>query len=226
MRFPCSSGVRHFCLLIGSLLSLAALLSPVNAQQTQSVPATPSAPQPEAPAAPNTFRFDAALTPFYQVSGAANGNFIRQDTTESLGGLASFRQTYRPWLGYELDYGFTRYSEFYNKGFPVQHNTHELTGALLLQTPTPYYGLQLFVTLGTGLMVIAPTSAGGNGQSTQLLPAFVYSVGVNHQVTQHIGIRVQYRALDYKAPNFNNVLIDSHRLRTTMEPGAGVYYRF
>ncbi len=55
------------------------------------------------------------LDAFYQVSASSNGNFIRMDTTESLGGLASFRQIYRPWLGYELDYGYTRYSEFYNK---------------------------------------------------------------------------------------------------------------
>ena len=76
-------------------------------------------------------------------------------------------------------------------------------------------------------MVFAPTSGGGHGRSTQLLPAFVYSIGVNHLLlSDHIGIRVQYRALTYKTPNFNEVLLDTHTLRRTMEPSIGAYFRF
>jgi hypothetical protein len=42
----------------------------------------------------------------------------------------------------------------------------------------------------------------------------------------HWGVRVQYRAIKYKTPNFNQVLLDSHTLRTTMEPSVGIYYHF
>ncbi len=220
MRSSTPARMRQFYFFLSSAFLMAALLPTARAQDTRSLPA--------APAAQDTRRFDAALSAFYQVTGASNGNFIREDTSESLGGLASFRQPYRPWLGYEINYGFTRYSEFYAKGVTtVQDNVHELNAAYLVQTRTAYYGLQPFATIGTGLMIFAPTSAGGHGQSTQLLPAFVYSLGVNYvALSDHIGIRVQYRSLTYKTPNFNNVLLDTHTLRRTMEPSVGVYYRF
>ena len=202
---------------------MAALLLPAIAA-AQGVESIPSAPVPH-----DSRRFDAALSGFGQVSTNSDGNFIRVDTTESIGGLASFRQPYRSWAGYEINYGYTKFSESYNKALltRVQDNVHEISAAYLLQSPTGYYGFQGFITVGTGMMIISPTSAGGKGYSSQLLPLFVYSVGINHLVmSDHIGIRVQYRAEVYKTPNFNNVLLDSHTLRTTMDPTIGAYFRF
>ena len=79
---------------------------PSHAQDTQAVPAVTQAKE----------RFDVGVGGFYQVTNASNGNFIREDTTESYGPLVSFRQPYRPWLGYEADLGFTSFYEAYNKG--------------------------------------------------------------------------------------------------------------
>ena len=63
--------------------------------------------------------------------------------------------------------------------------------------------------------------------SAQLLPAFTYSLGLNHNVlSDHIGIRVQYRYVKYKTPDFHQFLLDTQTLRRTMEPSIGVYYRF
>lgn len=221
MKFSQSARMRHFQFLL-SLLFLVIALLPVGSAAAQNSSETPSAPQPQ-----DSRKYDGALNVFAQISHSANGNSIRVDTTESIGGLASFRQPYRPWLGYEIDYGFTRYSESYNKtlGGRVTNDSHEITGAYLIQMRQPYYGLQAFATIGLGLMAFQPSPS--HGYPTQLLPAFVYSLGVNHLVlSDHIGIRVQYRALKYKTPNFNQVLLDSHTLRTTMEPSIGVYYRF
>jgi hypothetical protein len=222
MRFQRSAGMRRPGLFLSSLLLTIVLLPPAiaAAQDRQSVPA--------APTAQDTRRFDAALSGFAQISAATNGNSIREDTSESIGGLASFRQPYKPWLGYELNYGYTRYSEFYAKGVTtVRNHVHEFTAAYLLQTPTGYYGFKPFLTFGTGIIVFAPTSAGGHGRSSQTLPVFVYSLGFNHLVlSDHIGIRVQYRAVKYKTPSFNEVQLDSERLRTTMEPAIGAYFRF
>ena len=110
-------------------------------------------------------------------------------------------------LGYEANYDFTRYSESYNKGHlaRVQNNVHEATLAYLVQGHTPY-GFQLFASIGGGFMVFDPTSKGGDGMSAQLLPAFTYSLGLNHNVlSDHIGIRVQYRYVKYKTPEFPSV---------------------
>jgi opacity protein-like surface antigen len=211
----------YFFLISLFLLSSALMLSSAAlAQDTSSTPAgqTPS----------NTRKDDVALSGFGQVTGASNGNSIREDTTESIGGLASFRQGYKPLLGYEVNYDFTRYSESYNKGHlaRVQDNVHEVTFAYLVQAHTPY-GFQLFASLGGGFMVFDPTSKGGDGRSAQLLPAFTYSLGLNHNVlSDHIGIRVQYRYVKYKTPSFHEFQLDTQTLRRTMEPSVGVYYRF
>jgi hypothetical protein len=220
MTFSQSARLRHFQFFL-SLLFLAIALVPAPTASAQDN-STPSAPEPQV-----SRKYDAALSAFGQVTDSANGNSIRVDTTESWGGLASFRQPYRPWLGYEINYGFTRYSEIYNKslGSRVTNNSNEFTAAYLVQMRQPYYGLQAFATIGLGLMIFQPSP--NPGYPTQLLPAFVYSLGVNHPLlSDHIGIRVQYRAVKYKTPNFNQVLLDSHTLRTTMEPSIGVYYRF
>ena len=44
-------------------------------------------------------KFDVGVGGFYQVTNASNGNFIRDDTTESGGALISFRQPWRPLAG-------------------------------------------------------------------------------------------------------------------------------
>ena len=131
--------------------------------------------------APGLAALDAAVSGFAQITAATNGNSIREDTSESLGGLLSIRQPYRPWFGYEANVGYTRYSEFYNKGVTtVQDNVTEFTAGYLVQAPKPAF-LQLlpFATIGGGLIVFSPTQGSKSGVSPQFLPAFVYSLGVN-----------------------------------------------
>src|ERR1700761_7484505 len=88
------------------LLAVAALYSaiPCSAQDVATAPAT---------AGP---KYDVGLSGLYQVTGAANGNFIRDDTTESGGALFSFRRPWKPWIGYEANVGYTKFFEAYNKG--------------------------------------------------------------------------------------------------------------
>ena len=220
MRLQKSAGMCRSYFLLTALLPLLLLPAVAAAQDSQTAPSNPTT--------QDGRRFDAAVSAFYQVTNASNGNSIREDTSESVGGLASFRQPYKPWLGYEVNYGYTKYSEFYGKGaFTVQDNVHEFTAAYLLQTARKYYGFQPFLTVGTGVIVFAPTSGGGNGRSSQTLPLFTYAVGVNHLVlSDHIGVRVQYRAVKYKTPSFGEFQLDSQTLRTTMEPTIGAYFRF
>ena len=48
--------------------------------------------------------------------------------------------------------------------------------------------------------------------SVQLLPAFTYRLGLNHNVlSDHLGIRVQYRYVKYKSPDFHHFLSTPRR---------------
>ena len=133
-------------------------------------------------------KFDVGVGGFYQVTDAANGNFIRDDTTESGGGLISFRQPCRPWLGYEVNVGYTKFYEAYNKGVvKVESNVTDLSFSYLFQSPT-IYGVQAYLSLGGGIIVFSPiagTLTDLNSPTTkslpsQLLPEFTYNFGLNY----------------------------------------------
>ncbi len=153
------------------LIIAASVVQPARAQVTgtpaDNPPAPPpsstsqsAAPEPGAPAPYNSvpaLRRDLALSGFAQISGSRVGNFIRNDTTSSGGGLLSYRYTHKPWLGYEVNYGFTRYTDTYYYGvIRVPHNVHEFSLAYLLQGPR-ISGFTPFLTLGGGALLFAPT---------------------------------------------------------------------
>jgi Outer membrane protein beta-barrel domain len=197
---------------------------PCRAQDTQAVPAAPEAKE----------RFDVGAAGLYQVTNASNGNSIREDTTESGGVLISFRQPYRPWLGYEADLSYTKFYEAYNKGVvKVESNVTDFSFSYLLQSP-PIYGVQPYLTLGGGIIVFSPISGTltnlnqtvPSSLPSQLLPEFTYSLGLKIPLFSRFGVNGGLRGLKYKTPDFHQVSIDTHTLRTTLQPNIGVYYRF
>ncbi len=79
---------------------------------------------------------EVALSAFGQFTGSSSGNGIDVKPLDSLGGQATFRHVYHPWLGYEAGYGYTRFSDRYSSyPFAVQHNVHEFEGSYLLSAP-------------------------------------------------------------------------------------------
>ena len=239
MLFPCSFSSFVRASFTRTLLLTALLTAPAMAQVTgqpdQSPPPSSSSDVQTAQIVQkpvDLFRRDVAVSVFAQYTNVTNGNFIREDTTSSGGGMISYRQSARWWAGYEVNFGETKYSESYQKGeYRVNHNSSEITGAYLLKSPK-YRGVRAFLTVGAGAIIFSPSSYGGpvaltpTKPETQVLPVFVYSLGVEHEFNEHLGLRLQYRADEYKAPNFKQVSLDLHTLRTTLEPAAGVYYRF
>jgi hypothetical protein len=172
---------------------------------------------------------DGSVNIFGQFSGNSSGNGVQDKPTDSLGVIASVRQSLHPWLGYEINYGYTRFSERYNTlPFGVQNNLHEVSGAYLVQAPTiPLLGLQPFGAIGAGVLVFLPTTVGGQKYSQQYRTAVLYELGVNYPIlTSHLGLRLQYRGLSYKTPDFNASLITTNARRQTSEPSVGAYFRF
>lgn len=171
--------------------------------------------------------FDAAVNVFGQSTGTSNGNGIRDAASESMGGLATFRQSFKPWLGYEVNYSYTRFSETYStQYFHVQDNVHEATGAYLFQAPK-LFGFQPFAAAGTGWLLFLPTTAGGQHNHQQGRVPLLYELGVNHPIlTDHFGARFEYRGLVYKAPDFNQPNQTTNSTRQTSELALGLYARF
>jgi hypothetical protein len=224
---PRSTWTRQFPSFLGVLLIAMGILPwavPCRAQDTQAVPAAPEAKE----------RFDVGAAGLYQVTNASNGNSIREDTTESGGVLISFRQPYRPWLGYEADLSYTKFYEAYNKGVvKVESNVTDFSFSYLLQSPV-IYGVQPYLTLGGGIIVFSPISGTltnlnqtvPSSLPSQLLPEFTYSLGLKMPLFSRFGVNGGLRGLKYKTPDFHQVPIDTRTLRTTLQPNIGVYYRF
>jgi opacity protein-like surface antigen len=172
---------------------------------------------------------EGAVNIFGQFTQASNGNGVQDSPTNSLGALATVRQSFHPWLGYEINYGYTRFSEPYSTlPFAVQNNVHEATGAYLVQGPTiPIFGLQPFGAVGVGGLLFLPTTVGGQKYSQQWRVPLLYEVGVNYPIfTSHLGLRLQYRGLVYKTPDFNSAQLTTNTRRQTSEPSVGAYFRF
>lgn len=172
---------------------------------------------------------EGAVNIFGQFSGTTNGNGIKDSPTDSMGVLATARQSLHPWLGWEINYGYTRFSERYSTiPFGVQNNLHEVSGAYLIQGPTiPILGLQPFGAVGVGALIFLPTTVGGQKYHQQTRIPVLYEFGVNYPiVTSHLGLRLQYRGLSYKTPDFNATLLTTGGRRQTSEPSVGAYLRF
>jgi hypothetical protein len=173
--------------------------------------------------------FEGAVSVFGQFSATSNGNGIQDKPTDSLGALATVRQSLHPWLGYEINYGYTRFTERYSTlPFGVQNNLHEVSGAYLIQGPTiPILGLQPFGAVGVGALIFLPTTTGGQKYGQQTRVPLLYEFGVNYPLfTSHLGLRLQYRGLLYKTPDFNAPLLTTNVRRQTSEPSVGAYFRF
>jgi hypothetical protein len=225
LLLPRSARSRRFSSFLSALLVLGMLpwAAAGHAQNTQTMQTV----------TPPKEKFDIGVAGLYQVTGAANGNFIRDDTTESGGALISFRQPWRPWAGYEVNVGYTKFYESYNKNVTkVQSNVTDFSISYLLQSPA-YYGVQAYLALGGGIIVFSPiagTVVNFNGPATalpsQLLPEFTFNLGLNYPLYKRIGVQGGLRGLKYKTPDFHQFAIDTKTLRTTLEPNIGVYYRF
>jgi opacity protein-like surface antigen len=171
--------------------------------------------------------FEAAVSIFGQFTGTTNGNGIKDSPTDSLGALATARQSFHPWLGYEVNYSYTRFSERYSTiPFGVQNNVHEVSGAYLVQGPS-FLGLQPFGAIGFGALIFLPTTVGGQKYHQQTRVPLLYEFGVNYPIiTSHLGLRLQYRGLSYETPDFDSPPLTTGTRRTTSEPSVGAYLRF
>jgi hypothetical protein len=200
---------RHFSIFLAAFFALAAIATlPAHAQKVLR-------------------NSDVAVSAFGQFTSDVTGDGITLTTSRSLGGQAAFRHSYHWWLGYEAAYSYTRFSEFYSgQAFPLQHNVHDFSGAYLVQGPRAF-GFQPFASVGISALVFSPSLNGGQRASWQPRAGLNYSVGVNKALfTSHFGVRVQYRGVYYKAPDFGEAALTTNSHRLTSEPMAGVYLRF
>jgi opacity protein-like surface antigen len=176
-----------------------------------------------------------------------NSTQTTQGTSPSAGVLGTFHQAPKPWLGYNVNVGYSRFFENYSFGqayvpnaastsSPYSYfsqgsigtNMYELSIAYAIQGPKTKR-FTTFAQIGGGGLWFLPTQ-NPSPYKAQVRAAMVFGAGLNYKLTDHLGVRAEYRGLFYKNPDFayysGHVVPISKLFTATSEPTISVVYTF
>lgn len=182
------------------------------------------------------------MTSSFQVTGIEQQTIEQQTegTSLSAGVLGTFHQSFRPWLGYNVNLGYSRFSENYSDGvgynptdtgaYPngsfyhasIRTNMYELTGAYVVEGPRAKR-LSTFGQLGGGALFFLPTKD-PSPASVQIRPAMVFGGGINYKLSSHLALRAEYRGEFYKSPDFKQQELKFFTV--TSAPTISIVYAF
>ena len=158
-------------------------------------------------------------------------------TSNTVGVLLNLRYIKSPWLGFEGNYTYARYTENFNPlgapppgapsaGGGIQTNASEYTLGYVAHPPLVPV-IHPFVSAGLGTIAFRPTPYGGQQLNTQARMAYYYSIGAEKSVlSPHFGIRAQFRQVFFLAPDFGQNYLTIKHHTSTFEPGIGFYLHF
>jgi len=197
-------------------------------------------------------RAEVFVTGYGLTTSSATGNSITHEATAAGGGAAGYRFQLNAWSALEGRYGYSRNSQKYTiNGAVASIPTYlaEVTGSYVYRLPG-LRGFQPFLEGGGGIVHFSPgdygngsNSAGGNsggggggiggpyasanpGLNSQTRPAFVYGVGGDFFLSSRFSIRLEYRGLALKSPDFNQTGLQTNAFSFLSQPSIGVAYRF
>jgi Outer membrane protein beta-barrel domain len=163
--------------------------------------------------------------------------------SSTFGLVATARYTVKPLLGVEFNYGYARYTNnFLHFTVPitsttcasitcadpegVQTRANEYTVGYVAHLPT-FFGWTPTAAAGVGSTGFTPTAHGGESLRAQARATYYYSFGVEQTfLSKHFGLRAQFRQSFYKAPDFGQNYLTIQQHTSTIEPGAGFFFRF
>jgi len=185
----------------------------------------------------------------YGTPGNSGIGQLTQGATESAGAMSTFHQSFRPWLGYNVNFGYTRFSEAFSDGAfqdipersPLTYfhrgtigaNVYELTGSYVVQVRKTRR-MDIFAQLGTGVLSFRPTQHSSQFRG-MVSPTMVFGTGLNYNLWRHWALRAEYRGLFYKNPDFKTDFVGvpsyyaattSRNFNITNEPTISIVYLF
>lgn len=151
--------------------------------------------------------------------------------------FATFRQSFRPALGYSVNFGYSRTTDRYSyspragtSGYTAQTNLAvHMFEVSLSYIPQQHLqkNLSLFEELGAGTVAFATINTGQDlpGRSNTFLPAAIGGIGFDYRLPRGFGLRTQYRGLlvHHPYPDYDN----SPKLKTVISaPALSLTYTF
>jgi hypothetical protein len=180
-------------------------------------------------------RVDLGLTASGQITPSDTGTTaypqhltVVNKASTTVGFLVTLRYIKSPLIGFEGNFSQARFNEnFTNLIGGAQTKVNEETLGYVAHTPKKIFGLQPFGGVGLGTLAFHPTSGGGQGLPFQYRAVYYYSVGLDAPILgPNFGLRLNFREIFYKAPDFlqNYLTIQQHT--TTFEPSVGFFLKF
>ena len=184
----------------------------------------------------------AQLTPTRLQDNTYNGRLLSTQTqgiAPTAGVLGTFRQQFRPWLGYSVNMGYTRVDERYTypittpggSDLHIPSNLYEISFSYVVEKHlTPR--LTGFADAGGGAVVALPINRSGTPISPQLVyihppvnfrPEGVTGFGLDLRLTQNLDFGAEYRGLLYKNPDFGG---QQKSTTWSSEPTLSLVFRF
>jgi opacity protein-like surface antigen len=164
------------------------------------------------------------------VTRNSNDQTPSHEATRSGGLLVGYSYQFSRWFGAEGNYGYTRNTQNYlTLGGPssLQTNVHEVTGTFVAHIPVNLQTFRPYVLGGGGALIFDPTNKFiVTGAERQTRGAFVYGGGATFGITSNLGLRVEYRGLMYKVPDFTLENFNLDKFTHLSQPSIGFVVRF
>jgi len=189
-----------------------------------------------APAQDQDTRFDVGATyagVFSKTSAAQLGNTTLKPTTSGAV-LLSFRYHFHRLHGIEVNVGHTRNSQVFTippDTFRLNTGITEISAAYVF---SPFHGKRLdpFLFGGGGVLRFSVGDQYIDGFKTVLGAkdqkplAILYGGGADYRLWKALALRVQYRGLVYKVPDFKQTRFFTGVMGNLAEPSAGIVFKF
>jgi hypothetical protein len=168
------------------------------------------------------------MGPIQPTAAPDAGQQVTQFGSNTLGALIGIRYVARPYVGFEFNYGYARYTENFTAApYQIQTKVNEYTVGYVITPPHTLFGFQPFAAGGTGSIGFKPTPHGGQGAPEQARQVYYYSLGLQQDYASgHFGLRAGFRQLFFLDPDFGQNYLTILKHASTYEPMVGFYLRY
>jgi len=216
-------------------IAIAALSGAAGQAQTGANSQAQASSTRRAPANLSDSQFDIGGSFYEALNDSSTGNGTQQTTTNSQGGMVEARYIYSSLIGFEMTYGYNPANQTFtpatgNCGYACANPKTALTAhasevGMDWVFSKRFGNIRPFAVAGLGFFITSP-SRSTYEVNTVVRGTFIGGGGVDVGLSQHFGVRAQVRDNVYKAPNLSAFYPATGQYTHTIEPGAGVYYRF
>jgi hypothetical protein len=169
--------------------------------------------------------FNSQTTGTTPSSGPEPNTQVTDTPGNTFGALVTLRYVAKPLVGFEGNISYARFTQNYTNIGGVQANADEYSLGYVAHLPE-LFGVKPFAAVGAGSIAYKPTSGGGQELKEQARALYYYSIGLEDMISEHFGVRAQFRQTISLAPDFGQNYLTIKQRTISSQPGIGIYLHF